>query len=161
MSAVGDDAVVAREAARVLLVDGRGRLLLLQGTDPGATSAGRWWFTPGGGRDPGESAEQAARREVLEETGLTLDELGGPVAERTVEFDYDGVRYRQHEYFFAVRLLRVEVPVSFDAHTELERRAVLQARWWAAPELLATEEAVHPDWLGRWLVDWLGWGVDR
>ena len=30
------------------------------------------WEIPGGGADPGESAEEAARREALEETGVTL-----------------------------------------------------------------------------------------
>jgi 8-oxo-dGTP diphosphatase len=44
-----------------------GRILVLKrsgGAAPGA------WYTPGGVLDPGETPEQCARRELLEETGL-------------------------------------------------------------------------------------------
>jgi 8-oxo-dGTP pyrophosphatase MutT (NUDIX family) len=42
-----------RRAARVILIDERGRVLLLRGSDPGRPEAGTWWFTPGGGVEPG------------------------------------------------------------------------------------------------------------
>jgi 8-oxo-dGTP pyrophosphatase MutT (NUDIX family) len=48
--------------ARVMLVDG-GKVLLIRHTYvPG-------WQFPGGGVDPGETTEEAARRELIEETG--------------------------------------------------------------------------------------------
>jgi ADP-ribose pyrophosphatase YjhB (NUDIX family) len=50
-----------------LVHDDDGRLLVvLRGREPGA---GRW-SVPGGRVEPGETDEQAVRREVLEETGL-------------------------------------------------------------------------------------------
>ncbi|GAC1696679.1 MAG: hypothetical protein NVS9B6_04030 [Candidatus Limnocylindrales bacterium] len=52
-------------AAAVIVRDGR--VLLVHHTYGELN-----WEIPGGGANPGESAEGAARREVLEETGLTL-----------------------------------------------------------------------------------------
>lgn len=144
---------VAREAARVLLLDAAGRLLLFRGQDPAAPAAGSWWFTPGGGVETGETAEQAAHRELWEETGVRVPALSGPVAERTTEFGFDGLLYRQHELFFVARLPLREVVVAPAAHTELETRAVLGWRWWDAASLARTADAVHPAWLARWLAD--------
>ncbi|MEO8685339.1 MAG: NUDIX domain-containing protein [Devosia sp.] len=51
--------------ARVMLVDGDKVLLIRHTYVPG-------WQFPGGGVDPGETIEQAARREVLEESGYRV-----------------------------------------------------------------------------------------
>lgn len=52
-------------AAGVLFVDGAGNLLLTRRTD-----AGHYWAVPGGRIEEGETPEDAARREVAEETGF-------------------------------------------------------------------------------------------
>ena len=64
--------MTARErlTARVLLLDPEGRILLMRGRLPGDPEAPRVWFTVGGGIEPGESAEAAAAREIVEETGF-------------------------------------------------------------------------------------------
>jgi 8-oxo-dGTP pyrophosphatase MutT (NUDIX family) len=53
----------------VYLLDEMGRVLLMKRTDTGG------WGLPGGFMEPGETLEEAARREVLEETGLTVGDL--------------------------------------------------------------------------------------
>lgn len=53
-----------KAAAGILLVAPSGKALLLHRTD------GQGWAFPGGGIEDGETAEQAARRELKEETGL-------------------------------------------------------------------------------------------
>ena len=55
--------------AAVLIQDPRGHLLLMKRSDSGC------WGPPGGAVEPGEVVEDAARREVREETELELGEL--------------------------------------------------------------------------------------
>jgi 8-oxo-dGTP pyrophosphatase MutT (NUDIX family) len=135
--------VIQRRAARALLIADRS-VLLIQGGDPARPEAGRWWLTPGGGVDADESLPEAAAREVLEETGLTLavDRLGPVVATRVAEFTFDHKDFRQEEWFFAVRVER------FEPHgagwEEIETRALFGYRWWAIDELAATDELIYP-----------------
>jgi 8-oxo-dGTP pyrophosphatase MutT (NUDIX family) len=132
-----------REAARVLLIDPDGRILLLQGLDPDDPGSGTWWFTPGGGLEGDESPADAARREVREETGAVLHELAGPVWERTTTFDFGGTHYRQHELYFVARV--EPFALSPGARTALEVRALTDARWWTLAELEGTTDTVYPE----------------
>ena len=133
---------VVRNAARVLLIDPDGRVLLVQGGDPAAMEAGTWWFTPGGGVEPGETAEVAAAREALEETGHRVERLEGPVARRSSVFPFDGRLIEQREQFFTARVPAFE-PTT-EGWTELERRALTGLRWWTLDELRTTGETVYP-----------------
>src|SRR4051812_26312689 len=132
-----------REAARVLLIDPDGRILLLQGLDPDDPESGTWWFTPGGGLEGDELPADAARREVREETGAVLDGLVGPVWERTSTFDFSGIHYHQHERYFVARV--EPFALSPAARTALEIRALTDARWWTLAELEATTETIYPE----------------
>src|SRR4051812_17962875 len=132
-----------RRAARVIVVDQDGAVLLLRGFDPTRPERGSWWFTPGGGLDPGETAPDAARRELAEETGLVIDALGEARFERDATFEFEGVTYRQHERYFVVRTDRF-APTR-DGWTEVERRSVLEHRWWTVDELAATDAVIYPE----------------
>jgi 8-oxo-dGTP pyrophosphatase MutT (NUDIX family) len=56
-----------------LATNGRERLILHR-AHHGPEFEGEWaWTPPSGARLPGETIEECARRELLEETGLTLD----------------------------------------------------------------------------------------
>ena len=135
---------VDRQAARVLLVDAQDRLLLLRGTDPSDPSSGEWWFTPGGGLDEGEQPEQAARRELAEETGLALPPgaLGPVVHERVASFTFAGTDYRQAEVYYLARVDAHEVDTS--GWTALEVVSVTGHRWWPRAEIACTPDRVYP-----------------
>ena len=57
-----------RPAARAIVLDPDDRILLVRFQFPHGT----FWATPGGGIEPGETPEEAVRRELAEEAGLTL-----------------------------------------------------------------------------------------
>lgn len=140
---------IVRRVARVLLLDPDDALLLIRGHDPAKPDAGDWWFTPGGGIEGAESYLDAARREILEETGTRLADLRALRGERWAEFDFDGSHYVQRERYFTARLDRF-IPIS-TGWTDLERRSTLEMRWWSASELAGSGVLSFPNDLGaRW-----------
>jgi 8-oxo-dGTP pyrophosphatase MutT (NUDIX family) len=139
----GAGVVIDRRAARVLVLDPSGRVLLLRGCDP-ARPEHRFWFTVGGGVEAGESLADAAVREVFEETGLRITpaDLAGPVRSDTVEFPFDGRLYTQVQSFYVVR---AEAFVADLSHLDdYEVTSVDDARWWSADELDAAGERFYP-----------------
>ena len=131
------------------MVDDRSRVLLFRGGDPGRPEAGTWWFTPGGEMEVGETATDAARRELTEETGLSPEHLGPVVLERQIEHEFDGVIYDQTEVYFLVRTLAFEPDTT--GWTAVEVATMVQHRWWTRTELRTTEETVFPAGLATFL----------
>ena len=133
-----------RRAVRVLVLDEDDRMLLFKDSDLGLDPVAHWWVTPGGGVDPGESDLEAAVRELWEETGLVVDagDLVGPLLTRVVVHGYSDKVVDQHEVFYVVRVAGVEVDTT--SHTEEEQLTVADIRWWALPDLAATDDDVWP-----------------
>jgi 8-oxo-dGTP pyrophosphatase MutT (NUDIX family) len=137
------DNPIPRRAARVLLIDADGRVLMFHGFDP-AHPAETYWFTAGGGMDDSESPGDAAVRELREETGLavSVEALGEPVWRQCTDYPFDGRWYRQEQVFFVVRVKGWQVSMAgFDAD---ERRSIDTHRWWSVEELARTEEVFYP-----------------
>src|SRR5262249_60055610 len=142
--------VMRRCAGRVLVIDAGGGVLLLHGFDP-AKPDEPYWFTIGGGAEPGETMAQAAARELREETGICAqaDELGEPVWHEVTDFSFDGTSYRQEQDFFE---LRIGSAVVLTTGLDDEEAAVIDGhRWWTGAELDLTSESFYPRELPRLL----------
>jgi 8-oxo-dGTP pyrophosphatase MutT (NUDIX family) len=137
----------------VVLLDEDDAVLLISGRDPGTVGAPEFWITPGGGAEPGETLEEAARREVHEEVGHTLQVLGPVVWKRATTFDFDGSTIVQEESFFVVRTESFHVRQV--AWTDIEVRATTGWRWWPVSELVDSAILVYPPGLGRLIAAWL------
>jgi 8-oxo-dGTP pyrophosphatase MutT (NUDIX family) len=144
-----------RPSARVLVLDPQQRVLLFHIHDHypvhRAYPAMRvYWCTPGGGVEPGETAEHAAQRELWEETGIQVSTVGPCVwyYERVLRLpDGSLLLLQEHIFFISARTAHVSVrnmlPYEHTTH-----RAY---RWWSLADLARSAEHVLPPGLPRLL----------
>lgn len=140
-----------RRAARSLVVSASGRILLfrfdLDDRPP-------FWVTPGGECDSHESFEEAARRELFEETGLRIDP-GLEVGRTTPQFKtVEGEWVQADERYFLIRVDQERITTAH--HTELEQKVMTQHRWFARSDLAKWPEAIFPETLSEILETALG-----
>lgn len=149
---------VIRPTTRVLLLDDLDRVLLFRAQDATNPSL-RFWFPTGGGIEPGETAEEAARREVCEETGFTDLVLGPHIWNRRHVGTISGTDFDSREVWFFARVPTFEIDTS--GFTELERETVLEHRWWTQGELENTMDILTPRDLAALLRDLLVNGAPK
>ena len=130
--------IFEREAIRAILLTPEQEVLLMCIRKP--RGGDRFWVTPGGGTEAGESAEAALRRELREELGLVEFSVGPRLWRRQHTFNWADRRILQREQYFVVSVARFE-PVMSDP---VEAKVLEQFRWWSLGELAASREQLTP-----------------
>jgi 8-oxo-dGTP pyrophosphatase MutT (NUDIX family) len=126
------EGVRARRTARVLVFDPAGRVLLIRCVVMRGDGEFVFWLTPGGEIEAGESPIGAARRELWEELGLSV-EVRGPVYEEATQFEHQGEMRDNHDFVFVAQC-GVEAPV-LRGVTADEIAIMKEIRWWGAEEV--------------------------
>jgi 8-oxo-dGTP pyrophosphatase MutT (NUDIX family) len=104
----------------------------------------------------GESFEEAACREMFEETGLRIDDPGRQVARREASFQLPtGEMVTADERFFLIRIHDFEV--SPENWTELEHEVMSAHRWWSHVELKSATDQIWPEDLAEMLIEAGAW----
>ncbi len=111
---VGRQARLRPGASAIIFDSSREKVLLTRRSDNGR------WCLPGGGMDPGESAEETCVREALEETGLQVrvTKLVGIYTSPNIMVEYaDGGRVQPVSFSFEAEVIGGELSLS-DETTE-------------------------------------------
>jgi 8-oxo-dGTP pyrophosphatase MutT (NUDIX family) len=141
-----------RPTARVVLLDPEDRVLLMRGRLPSAPGGASYWFTIGGGVEPGESVKAAAVREALEETGLADIELGPELwYDEAILPLVDGTPALFQQHYFLGRTRGGAL--SRGGWQAPEHSLVDELRWWTLAELQRTREQIYPEGFAELLAD--------
>ena len=125
--------------ARAVIIDGKSRVLMVKQRHEGRDI----WMVPGGGIEEGENAEQAAIREVKEETGLDI-EVGSLLWH--VE-EVSEVRGQRFVNFFFAEVKGGVLELGADPERGEDGQVLREARFMTREEIEDMEN-VYPEYLG-------------
>lgn len=135
----------SRPSARLLLIDEHNRILLFRFVfKDGVLAGSEFWATPGGALDAGETFEEAAKRELFEETGIQTDIADKHIAELQFVLPMpNGESVMAQERFFVVRAK--DSAIKRDNQTEEESQVMADHKWWDIEDLRVTTDTIYPE----------------
>jgi 8-oxo-dGTP pyrophosphatase MutT (NUDIX family) len=140
--AVRVEELAHRAAVRIICLDSEGRVLMQRWRDP--VSGAFLWEPPGGGIEEGETAIDAARRELTEETGLDPSAIGTENVAVHRDCEWKGRRFVGVEPFFLARYAHPRPAVHPVALSAEDKEILVEQAWVHWSELNALPGRVEP-----------------
>ncbi|EBF2918418.1 NUDIX domain-containing protein [Salmonella enterica subsp. enterica serovar Agama] len=133
-----------RPSSRLIIISSENQVLLFFFSHENDALNGKsYWATPGGGLESNESFEQAALRELREETGIIKNDVGPQVATRSFPMMLpSGETVLAEEHFFIVNVEKTDTDKS--GWSNNERKVIRDQYWWTLEELQLTKETIFP-----------------
>ena len=134
-----------RNVARIVAINPDNEVLLLRyrhdrSLDPEKPEFLEYWVPPGGGLRSGESFEDAALRELEEETGIQSASAGSWVWTRRLKLRYQAEDWLQVERYFVVRVSPLDTLCNSTAEEE-----IAEIRWWSLESLRESGAVFFPE----------------
>lgn len=125
----------SRLTSRVILLNDKNHILYLHAVEPKTEK--HFWIMPGGGLIQEESFEDAAIRETIEETGLSIT-LGPWVWIRRHKYVWNGKPLDQYERYF------VGWTSNSNINADEPDSYIIGHRWWSLPEIEISKDDFAP-----------------
>ena len=149
-------ALPIRNSVKVILLNEKNELLLMCADTPKIRSPkrkylGKFWFLVGGEIEPGESLQEAALREIFEETGILKEKIElGPIV-WFGEFDLilNDILTHLKQTFIVAKTNQKKA--SLTNLTPWEAFVVKKIKWFSLKEIKNSKETIYPILLPKYL----------